>query len=211
MCIPLVLRVRDVIGGWEYSCMVFGSVSLRGCGGDVGVCGCGWGVGEGGAFSFGVSCDVRVLVAAVGEGPGRVHPLHWLMCSCVVLACSVCLLVRLKGCFFLVDLCMEGLRVCRRGSVWFVCVLVVCVVSLRMWVSEFHGFVVGSCVLGGVCTLLGFVACYFVRYGSDGCGVVMVRVRMDCCWLCAGWHRFRVSSGGQLLDDAFKMGIKLSG
>ena len=50
--IPPVLKVRAVIGGWEYSCMVLGSASLGGCDGDVGLCGCVWGVGEGGSFGF---------------------------------------------------------------------------------------------------------------------------------------------------------------
>ena len=100
--------------------MILGSVSLGGCGGDVGVCGCVWRVGEGGAFGFGGSCGVRVLVAVVEEGPGRVHPLHWLMCSCVLLVWSVRLLARLRGCLILVDLCKWGLRVCRRGGVLFV-------------------------------------------------------------------------------------------
>jgi len=40
VCIPLELRVRAVIEGWEYSDMVLGSVSWWGCGGDVGICGC---------------------------------------------------------------------------------------------------------------------------------------------------------------------------
>jgi len=62
------------------------------------------GVGDGGSFDFGVSCAVCVLAVAVGEGPGRVHPLHWLMCNCVILMCSVCLLVCLRGCFLSVGL-----------------------------------------------------------------------------------------------------------
>jgi hypothetical protein len=33
---------------------------------------------------------------------------------------------------------------------------------------------------------------------------------MDCWWLCAGWHRFRVNPIGQLHDDIFNVGIKLS-
>jgi len=100
--------------------VVLGSVYLGDCGGDVGVCGCVGGVGEGGAFGFGVSFDVRVLVAVVEEGPGWVHPLHWLMRSCVLLAWSVRLLVRLRGCLLLVDLCKGGLRMWRRGGVLFV-------------------------------------------------------------------------------------------
>ena len=60
MCIPLVLRERAVIGGWEYAYMVLGTVSWGGCGGDVGICGCVWGVGEGGSFDFEVTCVVCV-------------------------------------------------------------------------------------------------------------------------------------------------------
>ena len=119
VCIPLVLKVRAVIGGWEYSCIVLGSVSLGGCGGDVWLCGCVWGVGEGGSFGFLVSCVVCALVVEFGEGPGRAHPLIWLMCNCVLL-CPLCLLGRLRGCFLLVGLGMGGLRVCRRGGVLFV-------------------------------------------------------------------------------------------
>jgi len=119
VCIPLVLKVRAVIEGWEYSCVVLGFVSLGDCGGDVGLCGCVWGVAEGGTFGFLVSCVVCVLVVAVGESPGRVHPLHWSMFRCV-LVCSVCLLGRLRGCFLLVDLDLGGLRVCRRDGVLFV-------------------------------------------------------------------------------------------
>ena len=85
--------------------------------GYVGVCG---ELERAGAFGLGVSCDVRVLVAANGEGPGRVHPLHWFMCNCVLLVWSVCLLIRLRGCLLLVYLCKGGLRVCRRGGVLFV-------------------------------------------------------------------------------------------
>ncbi len=63
VCIPLlVLRVRDVMEGWEYSDVVLGSVS---CGGDVvvvGICGCMLGVGEGGSFVSGASCVVCVCV-----------------------------------------------------------------------------------------------------------------------------------------------------
>jgi hypothetical protein len=83
VCIPLVLRVRAVMGGWEYAC----SVISVGC---VGVCvlivwlgGC-WGglvvVGSG----FG--CVWVGLVwseACLGCG-GEVHPLHCWMCSCVL-------------------------------------------------------------------------------------------------------------------------------
>ena len=77
--------------------------------------------------------------------------------------------------------------------------------------SEFHPFVVGCCVRGGVCFLLGFVVCSFVRDVSDGCGVVGVRVLVGCCRLCAGWCLFRGSSGGQLPDDVFNVSIQLSG
>ena len=72
VCIPLVLKMRVVIGGWEYSCMVLGSISLGGCGGDVGLCGCVWGVGEGGTFGFWVSCAVCAGCGdweGSGEGP----------------------------------------------------------------------------------------------------------------------------------------------
>jgi len=60
--------------------------------------------------------SVCVLVVAVGEVAGRVHPLHWLMCNCVLLMCSFCLLVLLRGCFFLVGLGIRGLRVCLRDG-----------------------------------------------------------------------------------------------
>ena len=80
-----------------------------------------------------------------------------------------------------------------------------------MWVPEFHAFVVGCCVSGGVCFLLGFVVYSFDRDGCDGCDIVGVGVRMSCCRLCAGWRLFRVGSGGQLLDDVFNVDIKLSG
>ena len=52
VCIPLVLRVRVVIGGWEYSCLVLGSNSLGGGGNDVGLGGCVYGVDEGDTFGF---------------------------------------------------------------------------------------------------------------------------------------------------------------
>ncbi len=84
VCIPLVLRVRAVMVGWGYSYMVLGSVSSWGCGGNVGICGCVLGVGEGGSFDSCVSCVVSVLGVAVGKVLGRVHPLHRLMCSCVL-------------------------------------------------------------------------------------------------------------------------------
>ena len=77
--------------------------------------------------------------------------------------------------------------------------------------SEFHAFGVGCCVYGGVYFLQGFVVWSLVRDGSDGCGVFGATVRMDCWWLCAGWHRLRVSRRGQLHDDVFNVGIKLSG
>ena len=119
MCIPLVLRVRAVIGGREYSCLVLGSGSVGGGGGDVGLCGCVWGVCGRGTFGFWVSCVVYVLVVASGEGPGRVPPLHWLMCICL-LACTVFRLGRFRGYFMLVGLGLGGLRVYRRGGVMFV-------------------------------------------------------------------------------------------
>ena len=72
VCIPLVLRVMAVIGGWEYSCLVLGSDSVGGCGGDVGLCGCVWGVCVGGTFGFFMSCVVYVAVVASG-GEGRVR------------------------------------------------------------------------------------------------------------------------------------------
>jgi hypothetical protein len=59
--------------------------------------------------------------------------------------------------------------------------------------------------------LPGFVVYSFVRDGSDGCGVVGVRVWVGCCRLCAGWCPFRGSSDGQLLDDVFNMSIQLYG
>jgi flagellar biosynthesis protein FliR len=55
-----------------------------------------------------------------------------------------------------------------------VCVLVVRVISLGMWVPKFHAFVVGCYVSGGVCLVLGFVVCSFVRDVCDGCGAVGV-------------------------------------
>jgi len=48
VCIPLVLRVRAVMGGWEYSYAVLGSVSGWVGGVNVGICGCMSGVEEGG-------------------------------------------------------------------------------------------------------------------------------------------------------------------
>ena len=53
VCIPPVLMVRAVIGGWEYSCLGLVSDSVGSCGGDVGLCGWVWGVCEGGTFGFG--------------------------------------------------------------------------------------------------------------------------------------------------------------
>jgi hypothetical protein len=64
--------------------VVLGTVSLWGDGRNVGICGCVVGVEEIGSFGFGVSCGVCVLGVAAGKDPGRDHPLHWLMCSCVL-------------------------------------------------------------------------------------------------------------------------------
>jgi len=83
---------------------MMGSVSLWDCGGDVGICGCVLDDGEDESFGFGVSCVVCVLGLAVGEDLGRVHPLHRMMCSCVLWVCSVCLFVRSRGCFLLLVL-----------------------------------------------------------------------------------------------------------
>ena len=80
MCIPLVLRVRAVMGGWVYSDGLLGSVCCRGGVVNVGVCGCMLGVGEGDSFVSGVSCVVCVVGVSVGRVRGGVHPLHWLMC-----------------------------------------------------------------------------------------------------------------------------------
>jgi len=54
------------------------------------------------------------------------------------------------------------------------CVLVVRVIGLGMWVLKFYAFVVGCCVSGGVCFVMGFIVCSFVRGVCDGCGVVGV-------------------------------------
>jgi len=54
------------------------------------------------------------------------------------------------------------------------CVLIVRVIGLGMWVVKFCAFVVGCCVDGGVCFVLGVFMCSFVRDVCDGCGVVGV-------------------------------------
>jgi hypothetical protein len=55
-----------------------------------------------------------------------------------------------------------------------VCVLVVRVSGLGMWVLKFYAIVVGCCVSGGICFVLGFFVCSFVGGVCDGCGVVGV-------------------------------------
>jgi len=65
-------------------------------------------------------CCVCVLGVADVKVRGGVHPLYWLMCSCVVYVCSGCRFVHLRGCFILVGLGRRGLMVCRRGSALFV-------------------------------------------------------------------------------------------
>ena len=75
VCIHVVLRFRAVIGEWEYSCMVLGSVSLWICGGDVGICGCVWGVEKSGSFGLGVSCILSVCwLWRLGRLPGGSIP-----------------------------------------------------------------------------------------------------------------------------------------
>ena len=144
MCIPLVLRVTTVTGGRDYSYAVLGSVSCGGGVVNVGICGCMLGVGEGGSFVFGVSCVVCVIGVADGKVRGGVHPLHWLMCSCVLSVCSGWRFVRSRGCFFRVGLGRGGLRVCRREvcclrldceSSWFedVGAEVLCVCGRLLW------------------------------------------------------------------------------
>ena len=67
VCIPLVFRVRGVMGGWEYSYVVLGSVSGWGGGVNAGICGCMLSVEEGSLFVSGVSCVVCVLGVADGK------------------------------------------------------------------------------------------------------------------------------------------------
>ena len=99
VCIPLMLRVRAIMGEWEYSYVVFGYVSCGDGVVNVGICGCMLGVGEGGSFVSDVSCVVCVIGVADGRVRGGVHPLHWLMCCCVLSVCSGWCFVRLRDCF----------------------------------------------------------------------------------------------------------------
>jgi hypothetical protein len=87
VCIPLVLRVRTVMGEWVYSVGLLGSVSCRGGVVNVGVCGCMLGVRKGVSLVSGVSCVVCVVGVSDGRVRSEVHPLHWLMCSCVLSVC----------------------------------------------------------------------------------------------------------------------------
>ena len=59
-----------------------------------------------------------------------------------------------------------------------ICVLVGCIVSPGMCMTEFHAFGAGCCVR--VCVRLGFVMWSFVGDGSGGCGVIGVKVWVGC-------------------------------
>ena len=139
--------------GGVYSDGLLGSVCCRGVVVNVGVCGCMLGVGKDGSLVSSVSCDVCVVGVSDGRVRGKVHPLHWLMCSCVLVVRAR----RVAFCPF------EGL--CSPSGSWEGrfegapegvcdgCVEVVRVVGLRVWVLGVYVIVIGCCgrvVSGGV-------------------------------------------------------------
>ena len=83
VCIPLVLRVRAVMGGWEYTCSVVSGLWVGVSVFVVRLFGCRRGSMEG---RSGFSCVGKASVrseACLGC-VGRAHPLHCWMCSCLV-------------------------------------------------------------------------------------------------------------------------------
>ena len=151
VCIPLVLRVRTVIAGWEYAWVdggVLGCVGFCCIGGSRWVCVSLWCVSDGlgygrlGLGLYGVGVGIALVGIEVG-GERRVgfHALHSRMLSCVEVAGFLVCLV--WGCLFFL-----GPRVWAGGLSVAMCLILVGVVGVS-------GVWVGCCRvlrrLGGVC------------------------------------------------------------